>query len=73
MCGAIFCHITNLVCVISQGHLGSVGREGGGDGGGGGGGGGIKKVLENLPELSDAKQYTDEYDLTGFMKSLKKI
>jgi len=31
----------------------------------------MKKILENLPELWDDKQYTDEYDLSGFMKSLK--
>ena len=42
----------------------------GADGGGGEGGGGLKKVMENLPELWDDKQYADEYDLSGFMKSL---
>ena len=49
----------------TQGDLGSVRGDGGS--------GGMKRLLESLPELSDAKQYTDEYDLTGFMKSLKKV
>lgn len=35
-------------------------------------GGGLKKVLESLPELWDDQQYADEYDLSGFIKSLEK-
>ncbi len=33
-------------------------------------GGGLKKALENLPELWNEQQYQDEYDLSGFIKSL---
>ena len=36
-------------------------------------GGGLKKVLANIPELWDEQQYNDEYDLSGFMKSLTAI
>lgn len=32
---------------------------------------GMKSVLENLPELWDSQQYDSEYDLSGFIKSLK--
>ena len=39
----------------------------------GGGSGGMKKVLENLPELWDDQQYSNEYDLSGFMKSLTAV
>ena len=35
--------------------------------------GGLKKVLDNLPELWDEQQYSEEYDLSGFMKSLTAI
>lgn len=34
---------------------------------------GLKKVLENLPELWDEQQYSEEYDLSGFIKSLSAI
>jgi len=42
----------------------------------GGGGGaehcrGIKAMLESLPELWEGEQYETEYDLTGFMKTLR--
>jgi hypothetical protein len=33
-------------------------------------GAGLKKILGNLPELWNEQQYSDEYDLTGFIKSL---
>lgn len=33
---------------------------------------GMKAVLENLPELWDADQYEQEYDLSSFLKELKK-
>ena len=41
--------------------------------GGGGGvkrGGGMHSVVENMPELWSADQYSSEYDLTSFMRSL---
>ena len=44
-----------------------------GSGAEGGGSGGMKKVLENLPELWDDQQYSNEYDLSGFMKSLTAV
>ena len=53
-------------------------QKGGGRGGGGGearGGGpearGIKAMLESLPELWEGEQYEQEYDLTGFMRTLR--
>lgn len=42
-------------------------------GGAKGEGGGLKKVLEKLPELWDDQQYSEEYDLSGFIKSLTAI
>lgn len=39
-------------------------------GGAKGEGVGLKKVLEGLPELWDDQQYSEEYDLSGFIKSL---
>ncbi|KAL5473673.1 hypothetical protein EMCRGX_G028184 [Ephydatia muelleri] len=32
----------------------------------------MKRVLESMPELWDESQYTNEYDLSNFMKSLAK-
>ena len=58
------------VCVMPCGH---VHLQDGRKSKGGDGGGGLKKVIENLPELWDDKQYADEYDLSGFMKSLTAI
>lgn len=31
----------------------------------------VKRVLENLPELWEDKQYEEEYDLTQFLQTLK--
>ena len=34
-------------------------------------GGGIKSVLDNLPELWNENQYSDEYDMDNYIKTLK--
>lgn len=34
---------------------------------------GVKSVLETLPDLWDDKQYEEEYDMTNFIKGLKKM
>lgn len=36
----------------------------------GGGGGGVRAMIEGLPELWSAEQYSAEYNLEGFMHSL---
>ena len=37
----------------------------------GGGGGGAKAVLDNLPELWNEEQYSEEYNMDSFIKNLK--
>ena len=37
----------------------------------GGGGGGVQSVLDNLPELWNEEQYTEEYNMDSFIKNLK--
>lgn len=37
-----------------------------------GAGSSMKNVIENLPELWEDQQYEEEYDLTQFIKTLKK-
>ncbi len=34
------------------------------------GGSGLRSVLDNLPEIWSEEQYSNEYDLTSFVKSL---
>ena len=36
-----------------------------------GGGGGAKAVLDNLPELWNEEQYSEEYNMDSFIKNLK--
>lgn len=60
------CAFTEKRCALQEGAV--VGGAGGGAEAGG-----LKKVLENLPELWDDQQYSDEYDLSGFIKSLTAI
>ena len=36
-----------------------------------GGGGGVKSVLDNLPELWNEEQYSEEYNMDSFIKNLK--
>jgi TATA-binding protein-associated factor len=35
-------------------------------------GGSVKNMLENLPELWDPSQYTEEFDMNQFIEGLKK-
>ena len=35
------------------------------------GGGGVKSVLDNLPELWNEEQYSEEYNMDSFIKNLK--
>ena len=35
------------------------------------GGGGVKSVLDNLPDLWDEEQYSEEYNMDNFIKNLK--
>ena len=36
-----------------------------------GGGGGVKSVLDNLPELWNEEQYSEEYNMESFVKNFK--
>lgn len=34
---------------------------------------GAKSLIETIPDLWDDKQYEEEYDMTNFVKNLKKV
>ena len=37
----------------------------------GGGGGGVRAVLDNLPELWEESEYSEEYDMNAFIRNIK--